>query len=172
MKQLRFLLAVTVLLFLLTATHVNSQTTTFILLRHAEKDTTVQGSTTMQADPPLSADGKARAARIPEVLKAYHPDMIYSTNFIRTKSTVTPLSEKAGKEIQVYDHRNLKAFADELLKQEGKTIVVAGHSNTTPILANFLIKENKYKPLDESIYNQYWIITIKDGKVESQVLTY
>ncbi|MBL0882165.1 MAG: histidine phosphatase family protein, partial [Chitinophagaceae bacterium] len=151
MKQMftRFLVA----LFILTATEAYSQTSTFILMRHAEKDTTAQGSTMMQADPPLSEEGTARAARIPEVLKMYQPDAIYATNFKRTKSTVGPLSVKTGKEIQVYDHRNLKGFADELLKIQGKTVVVAGHSNSTPMLVNLLLKENKYQNLDESVYD-------------------
>lgn len=170
MKQLFSLVLVAA--FLLIGISSSAQTTTFILMRHAEKDTTAQGSTMMQADPPLSADGKVRAARIPEVLKAYTPDMIYSTNYVRTKSTVTPLSAKTGKEIQVYDPRNLKAFAEELLKMEGKTVVIAGHSNSTPTLVNLLIKENKYQNLDESVYDTYWIVTVKDGKAESKLMKY
>lgn len=149
-----------------------AQTSTFILMRHAEKDTSAQGSTMMQADPPLSTEGKARAARIPEVLKSYVPDVIYSTNFIRTKSTVGPLSTKTGKDIQVYDHRNLKGFADELLKMQGKTVVIAGHSNSTPMLVNLLLKENKYPNLDESVYDTYWIVTVTDGKAEAKVMKY
>lgn len=170
MKQIftRFLVA----LFILMATETYAQTSTFILMRHAEKDTTAQGSTMMQADPPLSAEGTARAARIPEVLKMYQPDAIYSTNFKRTKSTVGPLSVKTGKEVQVYDHRNLKGFADELLKMQGKTVVVAGHSNSTPMLVNLLLKENKYQNLDESVYDTYWIVTVTDGKAEAKIMKY
>lgn len=149
-----------------------AQTTTYILLRHAEKDTTAQGSTMMQADPPLSQAGLARAARIPEVLKGYTPDAIWSTNYNRTKSTVGPLAKLFGKEIQVYDPRNLKAFAETLLKEQDKTIVVAGHSNSTPTLVNLLIGENKYANLDESVYNQLWIVTIKDGKASARIVQY
>ena len=149
-----------------------AQTSTFILMRHAEKDTSVQGSTMMQADTKLSSAGEARAALIPEILKSFSPDAIYSTNFIRTKSTVTPLAKKAGKEIQVYDHRNLKEFAEELLKMEAKTVVVAGHSNSTPMLVNLLIKENKYPNLDESVYDTYWVVTVKNGKAEARQMKY
>ncbi|MFZ6025215.1 MAG: SixA phosphatase family protein [Bacteroidota bacterium] len=170
MKQLFTLVFISFLV--LTAINGDAQTSTFILMRHAEKDTSVQGSTMMQADPKLSADGEARAARIPEVLKAYAPDAIYSTNYIRTKSTVTPLAKKAGKEIQVYDPRNLRGFADELLKMEGKTIVVAGHSNSTPMLVNLLLKENKFPNLDESVYDTYWVVTVKDGKAEARQMKY
>ena len=170
MKQLFTLLFAAFLL--LNALGAGAQTSTYILLRHAEKDTTVQGSAAMQADPPLSKEGVLRAARLPEVLKAYQPDEIWSSNFTRTKTTVTPLANLYKKEIQLYDHRALPAFADQLLQQTGKTIVVAGHSNSTPALVNLLIKEKKYANLDESVYNQLWIVTIKDGKAEAKIITY
>lgn len=170
MKQILSLFLVSAMIML--GVNAYAQTTTLILMRHAEKDTTAQGSTMMQADPPLSAEGKARAGRIPEVLKSFSPDAIYSTNYTRTKSTVGPLSAKTGKDIQVYDPRNLKGFAEELLQMQGKTVVIAGHSNSTPMLVNLLLKENKYANLDESVYDTYWIVTIKDGKAEAKQMKY
>lgn len=149
-----------------------AQTTTIILLRHSEKDTSAAGSTMMKADPPLSKAGEQRAANLPEVLKAYRPDMIYSTNYIRTKATVTPLAQKFNKEIQVYDPRNLPALEEQIRQMTGKTIIVAGHSNTTPSLVNLLIKENKYPNLDESVYTKLWIVTIIDGKAEVKEIMY
>ncbi len=170
MKQLFTLVFLSFLV--LTVINSKAQTSTFILMRHAEKDTSAQGSTMMQADPKLSREGETRAKRIPAVLNAFSPDAIYSTDFIRTKSTVMPLSQKVGKEIQVYDYRNLKGFAEELLKMEGKTVVIAGHSNSTPMLVNLLLKENKFPNLDESVYDTYWIVTLKDGKAEAKQMKY
>ena len=149
-----------------------AQTTTIILLRHAEKDTSTAGSTMMQANPALSKEGEMRAASLPEVLKAYTPDLFYSTDYTRTRSTITPLAKKFGKEIAVYDPRKLADFAAELQKITGKTIVVAGHSNTTPALVNLLIGEKKYPNLDESVYNQYWVVTINDGKAVAAQFSY
>jgi 2,3-bisphosphoglycerate-dependent phosphoglycerate mutase len=151
---------------------LSAQTRTFILLRHAEKDTSTAGSAQMTADPPLTAKGKERAARLLQELKAYQPDAIYSTNYIRTRSTVQPLAEKFGMNIETYDPKNLKAFAESLLAGKAGTTIVAGHSNTTPALVNLLIGENRYAPLDDSVYNQYWIITITAGKPEAKVVTY
>jgi len=151
---------------------VHAQTTTIILLRHAEKDSSVAGSTMMKADPPLTKAGEQRAERLLEVLKAYQPDIIYSTDYTRTKATVAPLAKKFSKEVKLYDPKNLAAFAEQLLQQPGKTIVVAGHSNTTPSLVNLLIKENKYPNLDESVYGQFWIVTIVDGKAVAKVMIY
>lgn len=161
-----------VVLVAVSAIALHAQTTTIILLRHAEKDTTVAGSAMMKADPPLTKAGEQRAARLLEMLKAYQPDMIYSTNYIRTKSTVSPLAKKFNKEIQVYEPKNLAAFAEQLIQQEGKTLVVAGHSNTTPSLVNLLIKENKYPNLDDGEYGQLWIVTITDGKAVAKLMNY
>jgi 2,3-bisphosphoglycerate-dependent phosphoglycerate mutase len=149
-----------------------AQTTTMILLRHAEKDTSAAGSTMMAANPALSKEGEARAARLPEVLKEYTPDLFYSTDYTRTKATITPLARKFGKEIATYDPRKLADIAAELQKLTGKTIVVAGHSNTTPRLVNLLIGEKKYPDLDESVYNQYWVVTIREGKAEARQYSY
>jgi phosphohistidine phosphatase SixA len=149
-----------------------AQTSTYILLRHAEKDTTAAGAAMMKADPPLTQQGRERAEKLLTVLAAYTPDAIYSTNYTRTKSTITPLAKKFNKEIQVYDPKDLVSFAEELLQEKGKTIVVAGHSNSTPQLVNLLIKEKKYANLDESVYNQLWIVTVREGKGEARVVEY
>jgi 2,3-bisphosphoglycerate-dependent phosphoglycerate mutase len=126
----------------------------------------------MRADPPLSKEGEKRAGSIIELLRHYTPDAIYSTNYTRTKATVGPLAQKFNKEIQVYDPRNQNPLSEQLLQMKGKTVVVVGHSNTTPGLVNLLIKENKYANLDDSVYNTYWIVTITDGKAEARELKY
>ena len=170
MKKIQYLVFLG--LFLVMSMAGISQTSTYILLRHAEKDTSTVGSTMMKADPPLTKEGEQRAQKLLEVLKAYTPDAIYSTNFIRTKNTVTPLSKKFNKEIQIYDPKLLAAFSEQLLLMKGKTIIVAGHSNTTPELVNLLLKENKYPSMDENIYNQLWIVTVNEGKWEVRVVKY
>lgn len=76
---------------------VHAQTSTYILLRHAEKDTTAAGATMMKADPPLSEQGQKRAEKLVQTLAGYIPDEIYSTNYIRTRSTVLPLSKSSIK---------------------------------------------------------------------------
>jgi broad specificity phosphatase PhoE len=152
---------------------VSGQTSTYILLRHAEKDTSTAGSTAMTADPPLAPKGALRAQNLLKVLEAYQPDAIYSTNYTRTKTTVTPLAKKFNKEIQLYDPKQLPVFAEQLLQIQGKTIVVVGHSNTTPVLVNLLIKETgKYPNLDDSDYSHLWIVTVTDGKGVAKMVAY
>jgi phosphohistidine phosphatase SixA len=142
---------------------VSAQKTTIILLRHAEKDTAVKGAAMMTADPPLSAAGVDRSVRLISELSAYRPDIIYSTDYTRTKSTIQPLAFLFKKEIQLYDPKKLSTLADSLLTVKAKTIIVVGHSNTTPALVNLLIKENKYPALADQVYDQYWIVTIENG---------
>ena len=157
---------------LIITTNLFAQTTTYILVRHAEKDTTLQGSTMMQADPPLTKKGKARAQKLVTQLRKYTIDEIYSTNYIRTKNTVTPLAQKAGVEIQLYNPKELKPFAEKLLQAKNKTIVIVGHSNTTPALVNLLIHHNEYPALDESVYNKMYIVTIKNNTTTVDVIRY
>lgn len=145
---------------------------TFILIRHAEKDTSSQGATMMSANPNLSKAGLQRAENLVAALKDYKPDEIYSTNFIRTKSTVTPLAKKFSKEILMYDYTKLNSFADSLLLKQHKTIVIAGHNNTTPALVNLLIKQNKFTTLEETVYNKIFIVTVKNQEADVKVITY
>lgn len=175
MKRKNGLLLITMLmLVLLVGTNINAgaQITTYILLRHAEKDTSAPGAAMMKADPPLSPEGEKRAQKLPEVLKAYNPDAVYSTNYARTKNTVALLAKMFNKEIQLYDPKNLPLFAEMLLKEKGKTIIVAGHSNTTPQLVNLLIGEKRYPDLPDSVYNRLWIVTLNNGKPEARIVTY
>lgn len=148
------------------------QGTTIILLRHAEKDTSAPGATMMKADPKLSKEGLARAERLPTELKSFAPDFIYSTGYERTRATVTPLAELYHLGIIYYDPAKLEAFSKELLQHEGKTMVVVGHSNTTPALVNLLLGEKKYPSLDESVYGQYWIVTLTNGKASVETRHY
>ena len=148
------------------------ESTTIILIRHAEKDTSVKGSNAMVADPPLSEVGKLRAERMVQIFAEYNLDFIYATNYTRTKSTVTPLANKWGKEIKLYDPKDLQSLADELLLLKGKTIVVVGHSNTTPALVNLLIKQNSFDAMPDNEYSKYWIVTVKDGQVKAFTKAY
>jgi len=136
-----------------------SQKTTIIIVRHAEKDTAKgQGN-----DPALSAAGTMRAENLVTLLKDYKPDIIYSTNYIRTKSTVSPLAAKNNITVQLYDPANLPGFANDLKQQKGKTIIVCGHSNTNPQLANLLAGNSNFKQMDDNVYNRIFTITIENG---------
>jgi broad specificity phosphatase PhoE len=159
---------------LLFAAALNAQKQKFIIIRHAEKDTTISGSQMMQADPPLSSKGQERAQSLISKFRKYKIDKIYSTNYDRTKSTALPLANFIGLSINNYDPRNLKAFADELIRIENqsKTILIVGHSNTSPRLVNLLLGKELYKDLDESVYNQYWVVKMNGQRKHAKVVFY
>jgi phosphohistidine phosphatase SixA len=160
------------LLLLSSFSILSAQKTTIILVRHAEKDTTAKGSTMMQADPPLTQQGLARAEKLVKVLKKYEVDSIFSTNYTRTKATVAPLAKKHSLSVQTYDPKKLEEFANRLRQIKGKTVVVAGHSNSTPALVNAILKEKKFENLDESVYNKIFIVIIKKGKMKVTIKEY
>lgn len=146
---------------------------TIILLRHAEKDLSDDLN---DPDPLLSPAGRERALRLVETIKKYKPEAIYSSNFKRTRSTVTPLAERKSARyrtmIQIYDHRKLDELVSRMMASGVRSIVVAGHNSTTPALANLLVRDNLYKPLAESEYDKIWIIKIKKGRIRHEVIVY
>ena len=144
-----------------------AQDKTIILVRHAEKaDATSQ-------DPELSAEGKQRAERLVKVAGKYKPGAFYSTNFKRTRDTISPLASKRKKQVESYDARNPNALVDSIMKSRYKRHIIAGHSNTIPGLANLIAKKDVFKNLDDSEYGVFWVIRIKDGKVKkTEVIPY
>ena len=156
-----------VLCISLSAATVFTQDKTIILVRHAEKaDATSQ-------DPELSAEGKQRAERLVKVAGKYKPGGFYSTNFKRTRDTISPLAAKRKKQVESYDPRNQQALVDSIMKSKYKRHIVAGHSNSIPGLANLIAKKDVFKNLDESEYGVFWVIRIENGKVKkTEVIPY
>ena len=151
------------------------QKLTIILLRHAEKDKAEEEIT---SDPRLAPAGEARAEKLAELIAKYKPDAIFSSQFKRTRATVTPLARKKRMMIQIYDHKNIQNTLAIATAGKFKRIVIVGHNSTTPALANLLIGQEKYKALDELEYDKIWIIRIKRNKNkphkirEEKVITY
>ena len=164
----------TYLLILLLSNQLKAQTTRYIIVRHAEKDTTLANAKLMASDPPLNSVGETRALSLADKLKDYKINQIYSSNYKRTKATASPIAKAQNLNVAIYDPRNLDAFATQLLSSEntGKTILIVGHSNSSPKLVNLLIKQDQYKDLDESIYDTYWIVTSKNGKSKAKMMKY
>ncbi len=151
-------------LCLLVVTSLEAQTTIF-LVRHAEKMDSSR-------DPELSLPGKARAVRLMELLSNAGIDHIYSTDYIRTRNTAKPLSEKLDIVIDSY-----RPFEEEMVEtltkeMDGKQILVVGHSNTIPDLVNRLIDEKVYEQLADDAYSNLFVVTLIDGKATHYVLTF
>lgn len=154
--------------------HLSAQTTTYYLIRHAEKDTSAAGSTQMQANPPLSNQGKERAEKLAALMEKEGIDFLFSTDYLRTKSTLAPLATKIGKPIQIYSPSQQTAWADTLRQPPflGKKLLIVGHSNTIPRLANLLIGKNKYKDLADNEYGVVFQITITGDTISDNKWQY
>ncbi len=127
--------------------------TTFILVRHAEK---AEGD-----NPDLTAEGTARAKRLRDRLADRAVSHVYSTDTKRTRQTATPTAELRGLEVNLYDPERLDQFARRLRdRHAGETVLVVGHSNTTPALANLLAGSEALSAFDESDYGNLLIITV------------
>lgn len=128
--------------------------TTFILMRHAEK------MTETSADPDLSSKGLKRANHLSKFLEAVPIDAIYSTPFRRTMDTVKPLSNSKLIDIYTYSADQLDAFSEDIVKKySGKTVVIVGHSNTTPRLVN-AITGSEFTDLEEDEYDWIYIVDL------------
>ncbi|MCU0383809.1 MAG: histidine phosphatase family protein, partial [Cyclobacteriaceae bacterium] len=115
------------------------ETTTFILIRHAEK---VKDGT---QDPELSAEGKQRAEALAKMLERNGIASVYSTNFKRTQQTVLPIAQAKGITVQTYQQTD-KTWLQNIAKENvGKIVLIVGHSNTIPEMANTLLGEEKFE---------------------------
>jgi len=135
-----------------------SDTTTFILVRHAEK------ATTPPKDPPLTEAGRQRAQRLAESLKGARLDAVYSSAYQRTRQTAAPVAQAQGLTVIQYSPDDA-AFAARLrVDHPHGTVLVVGHSNTLPPLARALCS-CEVADMDERTYGiRYTIRFDADGR--------
>jgi broad specificity phosphatase PhoE len=157
------ILLFSLLLILGACTSQNSPKTIYIV-RHAEKQ--LVGN-----DPELAYVGTVRALKLSQILEKEDIKHVFSTDFIRTRTTAKPTAEKAGVEIEIYDPKNHDSLVEELRKREGNILVV-GHSNTVSQVANYFVgDEEKFADLTDLEYDFIYVVSLeKNGsKVERKV---
>lgn len=141
--------------------------TTLYLVRHAEK--AVDGTD----DPDLAEAGRARAEKLAGMLKNEKIGRLYATSYKRTQQTLKPLADHLGLDIRRYNHRDGLALDSMIAECRGKVAVIAGHSNSTPRLANRLIGNDVYPDFDESDYTRILKLRITGKKpVKHEVILY
>jgi len=133
--------------------------TTFILIRHAEKGD--DGT----KDPDLTDKGRIRAESLVNLLENTKIDAIYSTSLKRTKNTVAPLSKVKNIAVQRYEAFKGEEI-DTMIKQyKGGTIIIVGHSNNIPWIANYLTGNETYRNFEDSDYENVFVVSvIEKGK--------
>lgn len=141
------------------------KTSTFYFIRHAEKDR----SDKTNKDPHLVQSGLMRSIKWSYALANVKFDAVYSTDYNRTRETAQPTAEKNGLELTIYDPKAIdgKAFMEA---NRGMTVLVVGHSNTTPTFVNAVLGKEKYAQIDDSNNANLYIVTITGSGEITDVL--
>ena len=133
---------------------ITDSTYIYYLVRHAEKDTIPK------KDPRLTEDGYKRATKLYDILKGTRIDAIYSTLYMRTMETVNELADAKGMKIFPYTPQGFKELVVNVKENtDFRRILISGHSNTTPVVANYLTDSNHYtSSFDDSDYDNFVIV--------------
>ncbi len=159
MRRGRFLGLLLVLLLLPMAGC--AERTTVILVRHAEK---VAGS----GDVALTEPGRARATRLAELLKHAGITAVFATPYERTRGTAQPTAQALGIEVTVTPISGAtsafaQSFAARVLQDfKGKTVLVVGHSNTTPEVIAAL-GAPAVPAIPDAEYDNLYIVQVESG---------
>lgn len=145
---------------------ISESVTVYYFIRHAEKDT----SDPTDKDPELTEAGIKRAEKWAEIFKEVPFDLIYSSDFKRTRETAKKIAGSQNQEIQLYDSGKLNDQGFQQ-KTKGKTVLVIGHSNTNPKFVNYILEEEKYSDIDDKESGSLFIVSVSpDGAKTSQLL--
>ena len=128
--------------------------TVVYVVRHAEK---APGT----GDVPLSSLGRARASLLANMLSGTQVASIHSTDFIRTRDTVTPLARRFGLDVQIYDPAAPEKLVGHLAGSGGIHVVV-GHSDTVPELVRLMGAEPG-PPIEEGEYDRLYLVAMPRG---------
>lgn len=144
----------------------NEEMTTIYLVRHAEK--------MFDRDPLLTEQGMERAERLKEILKNIDLVAVYSTDTRRTQLTAAPTAADHDLKVISYDAGLLQELAERVrFAHRGKSILIVGHSNTTPAMANYLTETDAFPRFSELDYTNFYVVNIpRIGKARVLKLRY
>ncbi|MDT8415487.1 MAG: phosphoglycerate mutase family protein [Flavobacteriaceae bacterium] len=142
----------------------DAEITTYYFIRHAEKDL----SNPDNPNPDLTAEGLQRAEKWREILGQVRFDEVYSTDLIRTRKTAQPIAEAQGLSVRLYNHKDLD-YKQFLENTRGKTVLVVGHSNSTPKFVNWFVGYDKYEEIDEKQYGFLFQVVLLGDKVAASL---
>lgn len=138
---------------------------TYYFIRHAEKVLTNPDN----PNPDLTQEGYQRAQKWKDIFQEVPFDAVYSTDFIRTLQTAQPTAEAKGLEVILYNHRDID-YSRFLNDTQGQTVLVVGHSNSTPNFVNKLIGKQLYKEIDEKEYGYLFVVKRIGNRLSSDRL--
>lgn len=136
--------------------------TTVILVRHGEK---VAGAPKMTDDPPLSPEGETRANTLARMLAKSGITTIYTTPYARTRNTAAPLAKALN--VTPIEVKTGATYADEVAAKiralpAGSTVLVVGHSNSTPNVMKALGIPNPPSIDDATEFDNLFVVTLTE----------
>ncbi|RDC56913.1 histidine phosphatase family protein [Pedobacter chinensis] len=138
------------------STAILAQTTEVWVVRHAEKDK----SNPDDKDPDLSDEGRIRAGDLATYLRKVKFDAGFSTPYKRTHQTLDSLIIQ-----KVINYNDPKSLVDSIKKNyNGKTVIVAGHSNTVLEIIEAFGGKRPKEMLTDDDYDYIFRLTVKDDK--------
>lgn len=137
---------------------------TIYLVRHSEKDLLSND----HSDPPLSKCGEQRSESLSVFLREVNLDVIYSTDYNRTRKTALPTALSKGLIIKKYNSQQLEEFSKSLINNK-QDVLVVGHSNTTAVLAGLLVGK-ELGAFDLDIYDRIYQVVISKNASQINLL--
>lgn len=141
----------------------NALTKIVVLVRHAEKRD--DGS----RNPALSEAGQQRAKALIGALQQVELSQLIASNYQRTQLTLDPIASQRALPLIIADTQlGLDAHIASivtLVNQTSGNSLIAGHSNTVPLIIKAL-GGPKTPPIEESQYGTLYLLSIpKEGKI-------
>ncbi|GAA6150785.1 phosphoglycerate mutase family protein [Pseudoteredinibacter isoporae] len=139
--------------------NVESLHHTIYLVRHAEKQ---KGK-----NPALTREGQCRAQFYAQYFSRISLDRLFASHYRRNQETAAPVKDKQGLDALPFDPSQQQAFARQLAKLDGDTLVVA-HNHLPEIIRAL---GGQYDgDIDHSEYRYIFSLELKDGKLLKQHL--
>jgi 2,3-bisphosphoglycerate-dependent phosphoglycerate mutase len=137
------------------AVGLGAQDTTVVVLRHAERQSLLDG------DSLLSDAGHRRAQNLVPLLGAFHPSALFTSDLERTQQTLAPLAAKLGLKPFVRPKGDSEALAAEILREHrGQTVVVCWHHDLAKKFVRALGVKGPVPYLSIDSYDWLWIVQV------------
>jgi broad specificity phosphatase PhoE len=140
-------------------TWFTANSTTVVVIRHAEKDTV------SATDPALSAAGEARAALLARMFADTKGpgrlDAIYVSPTSRSRLTAAPLARRLGIAPIVAPADDPKGLARRVLRENsGRRVMIVGHVNTVPEIVSTLVGGGDIPSIDEQDFATMYVVSV------------
>lgn len=146
--------------------NANEVTTTYYLIRHAEKDR----SDPTNKNPELTEKGVERALNWAHYFENKKIDQVFSTEYSRTMQTAAYTASQKQVMIETYDPSELYSEDFKTLTR-GHNVLIVGHSDTTPRFVNAIIGENKYSDIPDDENGLLFMVTVSGDATNVQMFT-